>query len=156
MTQEYQKKLKEKYPKIFTSDNVTSFSMYGIECGNGWYELLNQLCESIQFHVDHNVKKKFWANFKFIKKIFNIQDVSNQVEILQIKEKWGTLKFYYTGGDRYIKGLVAFAETMSATICEYCGTNRNVKERGINRIITLCNECNDKWENNNRTFDEIF
>ena len=39
----------------------------------------------------------------------------------QVKEKFGTLRFYYTGGDDRIDGMVRMAESMSAVTCETCG-----------------------------------
>lgn len=44
-----------------------------------------------------------------------------QVTAEQVKEKFGTLRFYTNLGDDYIYGLVAMAESMSARVCERCG-----------------------------------
>jgi hypothetical protein len=44
-----------------------------------------------------------------------------QVVVSQVKEKFGTLRFYYSGGDAHIDGLVSMAEAMSACTCEECG-----------------------------------
>jgi hypothetical protein len=44
-----------------------------------------------------------------------------QVTLDQVKEKFGTLRFYYSGGDEYISGLVSMAESMSGVTCEECG-----------------------------------
>ena len=44
-----------------------------------------------------------------------------QVTLDQVKEKFGTLRFYYSGGDDYISGLVSMAESMSGITCEECG-----------------------------------
>jgi hypothetical protein len=61
-----------------------------------------------------------------------------QVTVDQVKEKFGTLRFYYTGGDDYISGLVAMAESMSGVTCETCGNpGRRV---GGGWITTLCKE----------------
>ena len=61
-----------------------------------------------------------------------------QVVADQVKEKMGTLRFYYHGGDEFIRGLVAMAEDMSAVTCERCGAPG--KERGGGWIRTLCDE----------------
>ena len=61
-----------------------------------------------------------------------------QVTLDQVKEKFGTLRFYYTGGDEYIGGMVAMAESMSGVICESCG---NPGERvGGGWVTTLCKQ----------------
>jgi hypothetical protein len=44
-----------------------------------------------------------------------------QVTLDQVKEKFGTLRFYYSGGDEYISGMVTMAEAMSGITCETCG-----------------------------------
>lgn len=67
-----------------------------------------------------------------------------QVTLDQVKEKFGTLRFYYTGGDDYISGLVAMAESMSGVICETCG-NPGKQTRG-GWIKTICNPCEEKRE----------
>jgi len=58
------------------------------------------------------------------------------VHIMQIKEKFGTLHFYYEGGDEYIKGLVSMAESISGSTCEECGSPG--RRRGGGWIKTLC------------------
>ena len=46
----------------------------------------------------------------------------------QIKEKWGSLRFYCTGGDDYVAGVIAMAETMSSLLCGSCGRARELPE----------------------------
>jgi hypothetical protein len=59
-----------------------------------------------------------------------------QVVATQVKEKFGTLNFYYAGGDQYISGLVDMAENMSAVTCETCGNPGELRRGGWLR--TLC------------------
>jgi hypothetical protein len=61
-----------------------------------------------------------------------------QVIIAQVKEKFGTLRFYYDGGDDYISGLVAMAEGMTAVTCEECGDIGEGRHGGW--VRTLCDE----------------
>ena len=60
----------------------------------------------------------------------------HQVVVRQVKEKFGTLRFYYDGGDDKIDGMVRMAESMSAVICEQCGAPGTVG--GSRWISTLC------------------
>jgi len=53
-----------------------------------------------------------------------------EVKIGQIKEKFGTLRFYYDGGDSVIQGMVSFAEAMSDSICEMTGEAGSLCKRG--------------------------
>ena len=61
-----------------------------------------------------------------------------QVTLDQVKEKFGTLRFYYTGGDDYISGLVSMAESMSGVTCEECGKPGTSTRGGW--IKTACKE----------------
>jgi hypothetical protein len=54
----------------------------------------------------------------------------------QIKEKFGTLRMYYSGGDETTSAIVTFAENMSAVTCEVCGDKGQVYGGGW--ISTLC------------------
>lgn len=55
-------------------------------------------------------------------KFFDVIEKPTQVVVDQVKEKFGTLRFYYTGGDDHIRAIVSFAETMTAFTCEQCGS----------------------------------
>jgi hypothetical protein len=67
MNEELTKKLHEAYPKIFsrlgkqTEDDNTPIGWYGVECGDGWYELINRLCHIIQHHVDSAADQREYA-----------------------------------------------------------------------------------------------
>ena len=132
MRQELDKLLCEKYPKMMVNRNLpmTETCMcWGFDCGDGWYNILNQLMGNIQHHID-------WKNRN--------GEVVPQVTLDQVKEKFGTLRFYYTGGDEYIHGMVAMAEAMSGVTCEGCG---NVGERkGGGWVHTYCEPCETKRE----------
>ncbi len=118
MRQELDALLCEKYSKIMVNRHgaVTETCMcWGFECGDGWYNILNQLMGNIQHHID-------WRKTKG-------EDVP-QVTLDQVKEKFGTLRFYYTGGDEHIRGMVRMAESMS-------GGNPG-ERRGSGWIYTAC------------------
>lgn len=116
MTPELDKVLVEKYPKIFKDryGNMQQTAMcWGFETGDGWYQLIDRLCRSIQSHIDSNPH-------------LNI----SQVVAVQVKEKFATLRFYIRGGNEYINGMIAFAEAMSAKICERCGNHGKTLDDG--------------------------
>lgn len=126
MRKELDKQLCEKYPAIFADryKPMTETAMcWGFECGDGWYNIINQLCQQIQRHLD-------WVNRK--------EEVVPQVVASQVKEKFGTLRFYYKGGDDYIMGLTSMAEAMSAVTCETCGKPGSFRGKGW--YYTACDE----------------
>jgi len=126
MKKELDQLLCEQYPKMMINREKSmkeTTMCWGFECDDGWFNILNQLMASIQHHID-------WKNRK--------AEVVEQVTVDQVKEKFGTLRFYYTGGDDYIGGLVSMAETMSGITCEQCG---NIgRQRGRHWLYTACDE----------------
>jgi len=126
MKQEHDEYLCKVYPKMMVNRNapMTETCMcWGFECGDGWFPILNQLMGNIQHHID-------WKN--------RTEEVVPQVVLEQVKEKFGTLRFYYSGGDDYISGLVSMAESMSGIMCETCG-NPGTRTSG-GWIKTACKE----------------
>ena len=61
------------------------------------------------------------------------------VTIGQIKSKYGTLRFYYDGGDETIRGMVIFAELLSESVCEETGGKGIPCSKG-GWWATLCEE----------------
>ena len=88
-----------KYPKIFAQRNMdmTETCMcWGFCCGDGWYQILDSLCGQIQHHIDWKQEQK---------EKYGRGDGCKQVVAVQVKEKFGGLRFYYNGGDDVIDGM---------------------------------------------------
>jgi hypothetical protein len=60
------------------------------------------------------------------------------VEVHQIKEKFGGLRFYYEGGDDQVHGMVRIAESWAAHTCETCGERGKLRHGGW--VRTLCDK----------------
>lgn len=130
MKQELDTLLCERYPKIFVNRHRNpkeTLMCWGFECGDGWYNIINQLCANIQHHVD-------WAQEQ--KEKYGRGEGCSQVVAVQIKEKFGTLRFYTNGGNDQIHGMIRMAESMSAVTCEECGAPGT--RRGRSWIYTAC------------------
>lgn len=67
-----------------------------------------------------------------------VSDEVPQMVADQIKEKFGTLRFYCHGGDEYTDGVTSMAEAMSGCTCETCG--KPGKTGGKGWIKTACEE----------------
>jgi hypothetical protein len=93
MDQELQNQLFEKYPEIFSnrlkSPTESCMSM-GIECGNGWYDLINSICQIVE-SLNKNIKDKN-------RLIAGNNETIIDFKFDQIKEKFGGLRAYYSGG----------------------------------------------------------
>lgn len=90
------KELVAKFPKIFS--RVKYF-----ECKEGWSEIIYDMCHLIQYVVDTD-------------------PLCEQVVAIQVKEKFGSLRFYYYGGNARVRNLVEAYSHKTKTICEVCGS----------------------------------
>ncbi len=121
-----------KYPEIFRQHTLPmqeTCMCWDFCCGDGWFELIDALCN----HITSMCKNNDW-------KI---------PEALQVKEKYGGLRFYIDGVDyrasETVMGGIEFAEALSYRICESCGRKGEPNNKGL--IRTLCSKCrikNDK------------
>ncbi len=130
MKKELQEKLFKKYPNIFKDVDKTpeeSGMAFGIQTGDGWFWLIDNLCEEL-----------------------NKYKIQNKVPIkaFQVKEKFGELRFYIIEGIREQYAIIEFAMALSLFICEECGSTKNVKQRGTSYIKTLCEECENNMKKN--------
>ena len=98
-------------------DRILKHRMF--ECGSGWNKLI---CDLIQ----------------------NLINIGWNKEIAQIKEKFGTLRFYPGGCTKEQWKLIEEAERKSSTICEYCGSTENVKLYTDGWYTTECKNCRNK------------
>jgi hypothetical protein len=142
MRKELDEALCAKYPKIFKDrhgDMKETLMCWGFECGDGWYQILNSLCGQIQHHIDWSYKNQEWDlkwNEEHPEEQRSVREPVPQVVAVQVKEKFGGLRFYYDGGDDQVYGMVRMAESWAAHTCEECGSPG--KQRGGGWIRTLC------------------
>jgi len=131
-----------KYPRIFKDRHASmqvTCMCWGFEVGDGWYQILDSLCANIQHHIDWSHKNHEWAlkwNAEHPDKQRPVRDPVPQVIAVQVKEKFGGLRFYYDGGDDQIHGMVQMAESWAIHTCEECGAPGYTRYGGWHR--TLC------------------
>lgn len=154
MNKHLEKYFVDTYPKIFSEmyGPVNKTCMHwGITCGDGWFNLLDSLCYKIQSRIDKRAD-----DLKSGYVILGGFDLIPQVVVKQVKEKFGTLRFYYEGGDNVIESYVAMAESLSAFICEECGLcDPSIGQTTI-WIRTLCPKCAKKYMSKKFREDEEF
>lgn len=102
------KLLCERHPHILGSADV------GFR--DGWIDLIDVLCEQLQKQTDERG--------------------APQVRATQIKEKFGTLRFYSSGCSREQEALIDMAEELSERTCEVCGARGKLRQFGW--LQTLC------------------
>lgn len=150
MREDLDKKLYEKYPLIFrqrTLDMRQTAMCWGICCGDGWYNILDMLCDEIQSHIDNeNISRQYKKERGELPP--DAPDYP-QIEATQVKEKFGGLRFYVNHYDDYVRGVISMAEAMSLRTCEHCGNPGKPDEESY-WITTLCEPCQEenkrKWQ----------
>lgn len=122
-------KLFEKYPKLFSQKDLSAQETClwgGLECSGGWYFLIDNLCNCIQNYI-------------------NINNLP-QVEVVQVKNKFGMLRYYLNSSDPTIDGMIWLTEDISHKTCEICGSNKDVVHTS-GHVRTLCGVCLKGEEN---------
>jgi hypothetical protein len=103
----------EAYPKLFKAPAVGPERARGYPtCDEGWRDLLERACARIQAAVEAG-GGSFTAS--------------------QIKEKFGTLRFYWRGGVSNrgeVEEAIDLAEARSACTCEVCGEEGRLHKSG--------------------------
>jgi hypothetical protein len=103
-------KLYTNHPRVFAREVAP-------ECADGWFDLIDTACRLIEARLKLNPDV-----------IFNLH---------QIKEKFGVMAFYYSGGDEYIRGVVNYAIDMSGKLCEISGDVGSMHETSNGWIRTV-------------------
>lgn len=115
----WQDKLRKKFPKIL--GNI------GFEHNKGWYYLIKILCKQLQWDIDMNGQP--------------------QIEATQVKEKFGSLRFYTGSATERQYAMITLAETLSGYICESCGSIEGVRQNTHGWIRSLCAKCRSERNN---------
>ena len=106
----------------------TPFELFNIECGKGWFDLLKPIFEYIEsYNKDDSNKEK--------------------IEVLQVKEKFGGLRFYTNFQTNELYRLIEEAELKADNTCELCGSTDKVGKT-LGWITTCCEECAKKIAKN--------
>ena len=122
----------EKYPQLFrerTLPESETCMCWGICCGIGWYEILDDLCKNLH---------KMFTDLKL--------EGEDYPTVVQVKEKYGTLRFYMGNMKKLSKedqekayAFINEAERRSGITCEKCGQPGS--EAPGSWIKVLCGVC---------------
>lgn len=144
MNSKLDEKLCKTYPKIFADrykDKTETCMCWGFECGDGWYDLINETCKKLQVIADTT----------------GVQAIADQV-----KEKFGTLRFYihstYENAKNVTKDQIDTlcdiifdieyeADRRSRYICERCGKKEyHSCLRSVGWVYNMCDNCWTKFK----------
>lgn len=114
MSEENIKKLIEAAPSVYGDS-------FWFECGDGWFDILLEASTRLQKQIETYPK-----------------DVRDDIVALQVKEKYGTLRFYISYYTEELDEIIQHAEKRSACTCETCG--KPGKLYGAFWLYTACEE----------------
>ena len=159
MNKELDKKLVETYPELYRNrfgDMRETLMCWGFDCGDGWYQIIDNLSYTLTMshrgakkdleYWTENLGKEVWPG-----RIGTQEDIDREQKefdqtpmpvAVQVKEKFGTLRFYVDGATDAQYNYINFAEIMSGRTCEECGKPGQTYHMGWYR--TLCEEHADE------------
>lgn len=119
----------KKYPKIFEDyeGNPGGCNWYGVP--NGWLPIIDKLCGCIQEYTDNTTRYTKDGPVK-----------PEQVTCVQMKEKFGGLRFYTNGHNDEVEGMLRMAEYMCDNTCQDCGSENDLGQTS-GWISILCRNC---------------
>jgi hypothetical protein len=149
---------------------------WGFECGDGWYRLLEEaaleleplIIAYIEEHPEernpfpwfmmnswHGIKWSACQPFAALRRLTEWAIVWLRPETAepwwprasQVKEKYGTLRFYMTSGTNEMYAITDKAERQSSVTCERCGKSGKMRGRGW--LYTACNRHTKKEDKKN-------
>lgn len=128
MTPEQDKKLCETFPRLYADRHKSmqeSCFHFGFECGTGWFQLIWDLSVRLEQMIEGLGP-------------FSPDEVAPRAS--QVKEKFGTLRFYMTHSTDEMEAAIDEAERLSEVTCEDCGQSGHLRTLG-GWLSTLCDPC---------------
>ena len=120
MDNKLSEKIAADFPLLFDyrkDELMLPFPMFGFEVESGWFPIIYSACKTL----DHCRS-----------------ELDIRIRVDQIKEKFGTLRFYTTGEPKEGEYAIQEAMRLSAEICEYCGHPGKLRTNGW--YSTLCED----------------
>ena len=141
MRKELDETLCAKYPLIFKDRNAdmrTTAMCWGFEVGDGWYNIIDTLCGLLtseyrgaksryEYLIETGVGNVLYGTKTVTQEELDKAKAKLDEETLkvpvavQIKEKFGGLRFYVQAATDKHYSYISFAESMSYRTCEECG-----------------------------------
>jgi hypothetical protein len=123
------KALVESFPVLYCGADrpraTDSAPRFFFECRDGWFNLIFRLSEKLE---------------RSARRCGAAPDSTDWPRALQVKEKYGTLRFYAMPATDEFSTLIDEAEKQSARICELCGGPAKLQEKG-GWYKTFCDPC---------------
>jgi len=155
MNQQQFENLAKRWPDVFQKSGEFELSI-----GDGWYNIIDTLLslisnpvENAKRRLDYALKNQAALPTDSVSE--REKALADEIEklptIVQVKEKFGTLRFYVDGGTRDAHNYITFAEVMSGQTCEVCGSPGKSRP-GSGWIRVLCDTHSDEQDEHNRKY----
>lgn len=130
MNEENTAALLRDFPRLYGNPDEKGSLMsmhWGFECGDGWYRLLHDLSSAIE-------EQAFKQGLD--------PDSPSWPKASQVKEKFGTLRFYMGSRSEEMGELIDAASERSAHTCEFCGLEGVLRTESW--FYVACDRCEEK------------
>lgn len=120
MRQDLEQQLRKDFPLCFGDVDkpfTESLMGFGCECNDGWESIIRAACEQAEPLIKKWLKE-------------NPNDRDFMPRLMQVKEKYGTLRMYWSSYPKGFDKIERDAEKKSAKTCETCGKPGKVRGRG--------------------------
>lgn len=118
MSPKLQEKLFKAFPAYFARRHLSkreSCMYFGVTCGDGWFDILRQMCEKLE-------------------------EAKIDLEFEQIKEKFGILRVYTDPEPEPLADdIIMWATNLSCKTCEECGKKGRLRTGGWLKM--RCADC---------------
>lgn len=111
---DYEREAFSRHPRLFRTD-----TRIDIPIGSGWHAILTNLFDELS-QLQQEAPRAF--------------------HIVQIKEKFGTLRVHLSYPTDATNAAIDRASLLSATICEFCGAPSTIRNRD-GWLTTQCDAC---------------
>lgn len=132
MKKELEEKLVKRFPNLYGDYNNKNpretLMCFGFEHGDGWYELIYDLSMELEPLIEKYIEEN--------------PDEEYYPRAMQVKEKYGGLRFYMSSATDEMYDIIENYEMLSERTCEICGNPGEIRPGGW--ITTLCDECYEK------------
>ena len=115
-----------KVSDLFKNHPLLYSSLKNVRCRDGWFRIIWDLSQSLEPLIQEQICSS--DEYK-----------PGSFGAVQVKEKFGGLRFYMSEATEDMRNLIRSAERRSFKTCEMCGSPGEV--RSGNWIRTLCDEC---------------
>lgn len=139
MTDDKFQLLAQNHPDLFQKAGDIEFSV-----GDGWFTIVDTLCGLISHDNETSKSRLKYAlenpDAKMGESIADLEKTVSEAynslpTIVQVKEKFGSLRFYCEGGSAEIHNYITFAESLTYHTCEECGSPAKARNDGWIKVL---------------------